>query len=97
MFSPPHCKFSIKVFKLHPPEFLRWKNGLEELFPPQNFCGGKMDLRSFLGGIFTLAGLQMLLPMLGVKVNVVLPYQPVSSFILVAICFIIAYYLLIGT
>ncbi len=55
-----------------------------------------MELRSFLAGIFFLVGLELMLPMLGVKVSVTLPYAPVSGLAAAIICFVLAYYLFKG-
>ncbi len=55
-----------------------------------------MELRSFLAGIFFIVGVELLLPLMGVKWTVTIPYQPASNFIIAAICLIIAYYLFRG-
>lgn len=55
-----------------------------------------MELRSFLAGIFFLLGVELLLPLINVKISVGLPYAPVSTFAVAAISLILAYYLFRG-
>lgn len=55
-----------------------------------------MELRSFLAGIFFLLGVDLLLPLINVKISVVLPYAPGSTFVAAAILLILAYYLFRG-
>ena len=55
-----------------------------------------MELRSLLAGMFLLLGLELLAPLLGVKVNVVLPYEPASSLVVSIVCLVLAYYLFRG-
>ena len=52
-----------------------------------------MEFKSFVSGIFFLVGLQMLLPLLGVRIDVALPYAPVSTVAAAALALLISYYL----
>lgn len=52
-----------------------------------------MEFKSFVAGIFFLVGLQMLLPLFGAKIDVVLPYAPVSSVVAAVVALLISYYL----
>ncbi|VVC02163.1 Uncharacterised protein [uncultured archaeon] len=55
-----------------------------------------MELRSFLAGLFFLLGLELLLPLINVKVSVALPYAPQSTFVAAILSLILAYYLFRG-
>ncbi|MCX8196915.1 MAG: hypothetical protein N3G80_01200 [Candidatus Micrarchaeota archaeon] len=52
-----------------------------------------MEFKSFMAGIMFLLGMQMLLPFLGVKVEILLPYQPWSTVGIAVLFLLIAYYL----
>ena len=52
-----------------------------------------MEIRSFLSGIFFMVALMLLLPLLGVKISVSIPFAPASTFLLGIVCVIISYYL----
>ena len=52
-----------------------------------------MELRSFIAGILFLLALQIIAPVLGVSVNVVLPYQPYSGILLGVLALVLAYYI----
>ena len=55
-----------------------------------------MEIRSFLAGMFFLLGLELLMPLLSVKVNVSMPYAPVSTLIAAIVALVLAYYLFRG-
>ena len=52
-----------------------------------------MELRSFVAGILFLIGVQILMPVLGIKVDIVLPYAPYSTLVGGLACFVLAYYI----
>ncbi len=55
-----------------------------------------MELRSFLAGILFLLGVELLLPLVNVKISVVLPFAPGSTFVVAVLSLILAYYLFRG-
>jgi FtsH-binding integral membrane protein len=55
-----------------------------------------MELRSFMAGVFFLLGAELLLPLLGVKIAVTIPFAPGSTLVVSAVCLILAYYLFRG-
>ncbi|MCX8194803.1 MAG: hypothetical protein N3G22_01715 [Candidatus Micrarchaeota archaeon] len=55
-----------------------------------------MEIRSFLAGIFFLLGMQILLPLLKVEIQVSLPYAPASYFVVAVLSLILSYYLFRG-
>ncbi len=57
------------------------------------FGGENMELRSFIAGILFLVGVQILMPVLGIKVDIVLPYAPYSTLVGGLACFVLAYYI----
>ena len=52
-----------------------------------------MEFKSFMAGALFLIGVEMLIPFAGVKIDVVLPYAPVSSAILAVVAILLSYYL----
>ncbi|MEM4634010.1 MAG: hypothetical protein QW275_02545 [Candidatus Anstonellaceae archaeon] len=52
-----------------------------------------MELRSFIAGMLFLIGVQILMPVLGISVDVVLPYMPYSRVLLGLVALILAYYI----
>ena len=52
-----------------------------------------MELRSFIAGILFLLALQIIVPVLGVKVDITLPYQPYSGILLGILALVLAYYI----
>jgi len=54
---------------------------------------GKMELRSFIAGILFMIGLQILMPVVGIKVDVSLPYAPASTILIGIGAFVLAYYI----
>ncbi|MCX8174907.1 MAG: hypothetical protein N3E51_01750 [Candidatus Micrarchaeota archaeon] len=52
-----------------------------------------MEFKSFISGMLFLTGLQMLLPFVGVKIEVVLPYAPFSQIVLAFVAILLSYYL----
>ena len=57
------------------------------------FDGEKMELRSFIAGILFLIGVEILMPVVGISVNIVLPYAPYSTLVGGLACFVLAYYI----
>ncbi len=52
-----------------------------------------MEFKSFIAGMLFLLGVEMLLPFAGVKVDVVLPYSPISSALIAVVALLLSYYL----
>jgi hypothetical protein len=52
-----------------------------------------MEFKSFMAGVLFLLGVEMLIPFAGVKVDIVLPYAPVSSVVAAVAVLIVSYYL----
>jgi len=52
-----------------------------------------MELRSFIAGMLFLIGVQIMMPLLGVRFDLVLPYQPYSNLALGLGSFVLAYYI----
>ena len=52
-----------------------------------------MEFKSFMAGILFLLGVEMLVPFAGVKVDVVLPYAPISSALVAVVALLVSYYL----
>ena len=52
-----------------------------------------MEFKSFVAGMLFLLGVELLLPFVGVKVAVSLPYAPVSTIAAGLAAIVIAYYL----
>lgn len=55
-----------------------------------------MEIRSFLAGMFFLLGLELLLPLINVKISVAMPFAPLSTFVVAVVSLILAYYLFRG-
>jgi len=52
-----------------------------------------MELRSFIAGILFLLAVQIIVPVLGVKIDITLPYQPYSGVLVGVIALVLAYYI----
>ena len=52
-----------------------------------------MEIKGFLGGMFFLLGLQLLLPLAGVKVDIAIPFGMGGTVASGFLCMLIAYYL----
>ena len=52
-----------------------------------------MEFKSFIAGMLFLLGVEMLIPFAGVKIDVVLPYSPISTVIVAVVALLVAYYL----
>jgi hypothetical protein len=52
-----------------------------------------MELRSFIAGMLFLIGLQILLPVLEIKVEISLPYSPYSKIFLGIVAIVLSYYI----
>lgn len=52
-----------------------------------------MEFKSFISGILFLLGVEMLIPFTGVKIDVSLPFAPISTVLLAIVALLLAYYL----
>ncbi len=52
-----------------------------------------MELRSFIAGMLFLLGLQILIPVIGIRIDVALPYAPYSTVFAGLVAMILAYYI----
>lgn len=52
-----------------------------------------MEFKSFVAGMLFLAGIQVLLPFLGVKIAISLPYAPISHLVAGLLAILLSYYL----
>ena len=52
-----------------------------------------MEIKGFMGGAFFLLGLQLLLPLAGVKIEVAIPFGAAGTVVSGLLCMLIAYYL----
>lgn len=52
-----------------------------------------MEFKSFVAGLLFLTGVQLLLPFLGVKIAVSVPYAPVSLLVAGLLAILLSYYL----
>lgn len=52
-----------------------------------------MEFKSFVSGVLFLLGVQMLMPVLGIRVDIILPYSPYSAVIAGIVAVLLAYYL----
>ena len=68
--------FAVRVFKMNLPEF----------------GGEKMEFRSFVAGMLFLIGAEILMPILGIKVDIVLPYAPYSPLVAGIGCIVLSYF-----
>ncbi len=51
-----------------------------------------MEFRSFVAGMLFLIGAEILTPMLGIKVDIVLPYAPYSTLVAGIGCIVLSYF-----
>lgn len=52
-----------------------------------------MEIKGFLSGVFFLLGIQILMPLLGAKIAVTIPFGLAGSVVSGVLCLVIAYYL----
>ena len=52
-----------------------------------------MEFKSFMAGVLFLLGVEMLIPFAGVKIDVVVPYAPISGVVLAVVALLLSYYL----
>ena len=51
-----------------------------------------MEFRSFVAGMLFLIGAEILMPILGIKVDIVLPYAPYSTLVAGIGCIVLSYF-----
>jgi len=52
-----------------------------------------MEIKGFLSGVAFLLGVQLLLPLSGVKIAIAIPFGMAGTVVAGLLCFVVAYYL----